>query len=199
MAKAKSPRSKETAKAPAAAEPVAIIGIGVCLASLEALQHLFAALSEDLGAAFVIAVRQQDGLSTDRVAQALRDQSSLQVSFAKDGERIRPGHIYVGGPDDLITIKDGQIETRTAQEPLGHRGTVDTMLMSIAEHAQDRAVAVILSGLGSEGTAGVTATKKYGGLSIAESLNGEAEAAEHGAATPAGVVDLLLPIEPFGG
>ncbi|MGN6059529.1 MAG: CheR family methyltransferase, partial [Sphingomicrobium sp.] len=70
----------------------------------------------------------------------------------------------------------------------------DSMLMSLAEHAQDRAVAVILSGLGSEGTAGVTATKQFGGLSIAESLDGEGEAAEHGAATPAGIVDLLLPI-----
>ena len=195
MARAKSPRSKKTAKAPAAAEPVAVVGIGVCLASLQSLRDLFAALSEDFGAAYVIAVRQQDGLSSDTVAEALRDQSSVQVTVARNGERIQPGHVYLGGPDELITIKDGEIETRTAQEPIGHRGTVDTMLMSLAEHAQDRSVAVILSGLGSEGTAGVTATKKYGGLSIAESLNGEAEAAEHGAATPAGVVDLLLPIE----
>ncbi|HEX8842275.1 MAG TPA: CheR family methyltransferase, partial [Sphingomicrobium sp.] len=106
-----------------------------------------------------------------------------------------PDRIYVGGGSELITLTDGHVAIRPAKEPAGHRGTVDSMLISLAEHAQDRSVAVILNGLGSDGTAGVSATKQYGGLSIAESLNGEADAAEQGAASPAGIVDLLLPLE----
>ncbi len=179
----------------ASAEPLAVVGIGVCTASIRSLEQLIAGLSEDLGAAFVIAVRQQDGLRVDTVVEALRVQTRLPVAIAANGERLEPGHVYVGGPDDLITITDGHIETRPTEQPIAQRGTVDTMLMSLAEHAQDRAVAVILTGLGSEGTAGVTATKQFGGLSIAESINGEADAAAHGAATPAGIVDLLLPAE----
>jgi two-component system CheB/CheR fusion protein len=174
---------------------IAVVGVGVCLASLDSIERLFDDLDPKLGAAFVIAVRQQDGLSSKTVAESLVKHTKLPVKMATNGEALRAGHIYVGGPNELITIIDGTIEVRPAEEPVGHRGTVDSMLMSLAEHAQDRAIAVILCGLGSEGTAGVTATKKYGGLSIAESRDGEAEAAEQGAATPAGVVDLLLPID----
>ncbi|MGN6057564.1 MAG: chemotaxis protein CheB, partial [Sphingomicrobium sp.] len=150
MAKSKAPRSK---RAPApGATPVAIVGIGVCRASLGSLQQLFADLPKDLGAGYVIAVRQQDGLTVDSVIKAIAGGSKTPAKVAADGEKIEPGHIYVVGPDDLITITDGTIATRRAEQPVGQRGTVDSMLMSLAEHAQDRAVAVILSGLGSEGT-----------------------------------------------
>jgi two-component system CheB/CheR fusion protein len=152
-------------------------------------------MHDGLDAAYVIAVRQQDGLSVDTVLEGLAEQTKQPVQKAKNRERLQPGCIYVGGGDEVITITDGHIGTRPAKEPVEHRGTVDSLLISIAEHAHDHSVAVILAGLGSDGTAGVTATKQYGGLSIAQSLNGEADAAEQGAASPAGIVDLLLPLE----
>ena len=176
-------------------EPLAIVGIGVCAASLRSLLSLFAGLSNELEASYVIAVRQQDGLTVDTVVEALARQTELPVKAAEDGERLESGRIYIGGGSDVITLTDGHVAIRPAKEPIGHRGTIDSMLISLAEHAQDRSVAVILSGLGSDGTAGVSATKQYGGLSIAESLNGEADAAEQGAASPAGIVDLLLPAD----
>lgn len=175
--------------------PLAVVGIGVCAASLPSLVHLLAELPEDLGAAFVVAVRQQDGLTVRRVIEALADRTAFAVKIAEDGERLAPNLVYVGGPDDLVTFADGHISTRPATEPVGHRGTIDSMLVSLSEHARENCVAVILGGLGSDGTTGVTATKKFGGLSIAEAANGDAEATEHGAATAGGFVDLLLPIE----
>lgn len=195
MAQARSPKRKTAGRRASGVEPLVVVGIGVCSASLRSLEQLFVGLGHDLDAAFMIAVRQQDGLSSGTVVETLAKQTSLPVKLARNKERIEAGHIYVSGPDDLITVTDGHIAVRRAKEPAGHRGTVDTMLMSLAELAEDRSVAVILSGLGSEGTAGVAATKKYGGLSIAESLDGEDLAVEQGAASPAGVVDLLLPIE----
>ena len=180
-------------------EPLAVVGIGVCAASFRALLSLFAGMHDGLDAAYVIAVRQQDGLSVDTVEEGLAEQASLQVNKAESGDRLEAGHIYVGGGNEVITITDGHIGTRPAPEPVGHRGTVDSLLISIAEHAHDRSVAVILAGLGSDGTAGVTATKQYGGLSIAQSLNGEADAAEQGAASPTGIVDLLLPLDQIAG
>ncbi|MBV9078647.1 MAG: chemotaxis protein, partial [Methylobacteriaceae bacterium] len=189
--KAAKPAKRRASKPPA--EPLALVGIGVCHASFRALEELFAGLPNDLGPAYIIAVRQQDGLTTETIVESLGRLTKMPVKIAADEDKLVAGHIYVGGPDDLVTVTDGTLTTRRAEQPVGHRGTVDTMLMSLAEHGQDRTVAVILSGLGSDGTAGVTATKKFGGLSIAESLNGEADAAAQGAATPAGIVDLLLP------
>lgn len=187
---------RSTAKTVASGNgPEAVVGIGVCLASLSSIEQLFERLGDDLGAAYIIAVRQQDGLSSSALVEALGRKTRLPAAIARNGEKVEAGRIYVGGSKDLITLTDGTIEIRRIEEPSGNRGTVDSMLMSLAEHAQDRAVAVILSGLGSEGTAGVSATKQFGGLSVLESRDGEMEAAEQGAATPAGIVDLLLPIE----
>lgn len=180
---------------PAGSEPLAVVGIGLCAASLTSLLTLFDGIGDDLGAAYVIGVRQQDGLAPSTVVDALADRTSLSVKLAKEGDLLESGMIYVGGGSDLITITDGHVRIRPTAEPMGNRGTVDSLLISLAEHAQDRSVAVILNGLGSDGTAGVSSTKQFGGLSIAESLNGEEDAVEQGAASPAGIVDLLCPIE----
>lgn len=140
-------------------------------------------------------MRQQDGLAPATVVDVLGEHNSLSATLAREDDRLESGTIYVGGGSELITITDGHVRIRPTTEPMGQRGTVDSLLISLAEHAQDPAVAVILTGLGSDGTAGVTATKQFGGLSIAESLNGQEDAVEQGAASPAGIVDLLCPID----
>jgi two-component system CheB/CheR fusion protein len=177
-----------------ASPPMAVVGVGVCGASLASLEALFAGLGPRIGAAYLIAARQEEGLNVERVVDALKRQSALPVEVARDGTAIKPNHIYVGAPDDMITLEDGHVRTRPAAEPVGRRGTIDSMLISLAEHAQDRAIAVLLSGLGAEGTAGITATKNFGGLSIAELLEGEEAEGQEGEG-PFGVVDLRLPIE----
>jgi two-component system CheB/CheR fusion protein len=174
---------------------MAVVGIGVCAASMPSLLALFNELRSDLGAAFVLAVRQKDGLTPAAVVEELAEQVSLPVRVAEDGERLLAGTIFVGGGSELITITDGHIRVRPTKEPPGERGTVDSLLISLSEHAQDRAVAVILQGLGSDGTAGVMTTKQYGGLSIAESLTDEDDASEQGAARPVGIVDLVCTID----
>ncbi|HEU4960201.1 MAG TPA: CheR family methyltransferase [Sphingomonas sp.] len=175
--------------------PMAVVGVGVCAASLRSLEALFAELHGDLPAAYLIAVGQEDGIDVNSVVEALSQQTALPIKIAADGDVLEVGQIYVAGPDDLITIVDGHVRTRETDDPIHHRGTVDSMLISLAEDAHDRSVAVILAGLGSDGTAGVVATKKFGGLSIAEAREGEDDPAEQGATSPNGIVDLLLPID----
>ena len=169
-----------------------IVGFGVCAASIRSLETIVAALDPDLGASYAVAVRQQEGLDVGTVLQRLAPHQ-LPVSVAKDGELLAPNRIYVGGPDDMIAIEDGHLSVRPAREPVGHRGTIDTMLISLAEHAGERAVAVILAGLGSDGAAGVTATKEFGGLSIAEQFDGDMQG--DGGVGPYGVADLRLPVD----
>ena len=174
---------------------IPVVGVGVCAASLRSLETLFAGIEPALGAAYVIAVHQLEGLDVGTVVDVLTRQSPLPVSIAEDGEAIEPNHIYVGGPDDMIALEDGHLSVHPAAEPVGQRGTLDTMLISLAEHAHDRTVAVLLRGLGSEGTAGVTATKKFGGLSIGEADTHDDASGAQGVAGPFGVVDLHVPVD----
>jgi two-component system CheB/CheR fusion protein len=177
------------------AASIPVVGIAVSAASLRSLETLFAGLKADLGAAYMIAVRQQEGLDTASVVEVLARHSALPVTIGADGERLEHDHIYVGGSNDMITLGAGHLSVRPAEQPAGHRGTVDTMLISIAEHAHDRAVAVILSGLDGDGTAGVTATKKFGGLSIAEKSDHVEEKGTKDDVGPYGVVDIHVAVE----
>ncbi len=169
-----------------------VVGIGVSTVSLRSLEAMFAVMGSSLGAAYLIAVRQQEGLEVGTVVDALRRRSPLPVTIGKNGERIQANHIYVGGRDDMMTLEDGHLRVWPAVEPVGHRATIDSMLVSVSEHARDHAVAVILGGLGTDGTAGITATKKFGGLSIGE-LDAEGDGGD--GQGPLGVVDLHLPAE----
>lgn len=195
--KLKAPTGKRC-KTPAT-EPLAVVGIGVCAESLGSLEELFAELNPAIGAAYLVAVRQLEGLSVETVVEVLAAQSSLRLKIAAHGDKLEANHIYVGGPDDLLTLAGGHIRATSAQEPVGNRGTIDTMMISLAEQVHDRAVAVLMGGLGSDGVAGVTATKKFGGLSIAEAVEGQAESAAQGVAGPLGVVDLLIPVADISG
>ncbi|WP_064842273.1 MULTISPECIES: CheR family methyltransferase [unclassified Rhizobium] len=172
-------------------QPLVIVGIAVSTQSLRSLEQIFSEIGVDLGASYLVAVYQQEGLSAAAVLEMLGRQERLAVSLAVDGERILANHIYVGGSDDMMTLEDGQIRIRPASEPVGHRGTIDTMLISLAEHAHERAVAVVLAGLDSDGTAGVAATKKFGGLSIVEIGESENGPLEEGRGAAA-IADLRL-------
>ena len=110
-------------------EPMAIVGIGVCAASLDSLGILFAGLAPQIAATYLVAVRQKEGLSVESVLETLNRQSSFPAKIGADGEVMAPNHIYVGGPEDMITIVDGHIHIRPAAEPAGHRGTIDSILI----------------------------------------------------------------------
>ena len=95
-------KRKKPARRPrkdSAPEPLAVVGIGVCAASFRALLSLFSGMHDGLDAAYVIAVRQQDGLAVDTVIEALAEQTKLPVRKAKNRERLQPGCIHVGGGD----------------------------------------------------------------------------------------------------
>jgi two-component system, chemotaxis family, CheB/CheR fusion protein len=182
---------QDAAAGDAADLPLVVVGVGVCAASVRSLGRMFADLAPGIGAAYLVAVRQLEGLDVGSVLALLSDRSPLPVKIAEDGEPLRADHIYLGGSDDMITVSDGHLGVRPAAEPVGHRGTIDSLLISLAEDFHERAVAVILAGLGTDGSAGVTATKKFGGLSVAELAEG-AEAAGQDAVGPFGVADLRL-------
>ena len=195
MAKRSTRSSGQTPSSGADAAPFAVVAVAVCSASLGSLETLFTALEPGMGAAYVIALRQQDGLTVDAVVETLTGVGRIPVSVALDGERLQPDHVYVGGADQLTTVVDGHMRAVRSEQPVWERGAVDSLLISVSEQWGDHSVAVLMHGLGSEGTAGVTATKQSGGLSIGEQGAEESEAGAAGAAGPAGVVDLLLPLE----
>lgn len=178
--------------------PLALVGIGASAASLRSLGELVTSLQSGSGAAYLIAMGQRDGAGAGGALDTFAPDTALPMVAAADGERLQADHIYFSARDELITVENGNIRIRAGSEPADRQGVLDTLLISLAEHGHERSIVVILSGLGSEGAAGVVATKKFGGLSIAE--NGKRSEAElPGGSNPGAIADLHLAAERIPG
>src|ERR1700730_6183284 len=94
--------------------------------------------------------------------------SSMLVIQIRDGMPVAPNHVYVIAPGFTLTIRQGHLHLGEPVEKRGHRRPVDDFFRSLAEEQKERAIAVILSGTGTNGTAGAQAIKAAGGICIAQ-------------------------------
>lgn len=98
-------------------------------------------------------------------------QSSLRVSYAKDGERlpeVGQGRVIMAPPEHHMVVSDGHIRLNRAPERLSCRPSVDVLFESLAEEVGKRSVACLLTGMGKDGAAGLLAIRNAGGLTIAQ-------------------------------
>jgi two-component system CheB/CheR fusion protein len=147
--------------------PFPVVGIGASAGGLEAALDLFKAMPPDSGMAFVLILH----LPPDReslIADILASRTKMVVLQVQDGMAVEANHVYVIRPGHTLTIKDGALHLGECVEKPGHSRPVDDFFKSLAEEQRERAICVLLSGMGSNGTAGAQAIKAVGGLGIAQ-------------------------------
>jgi two-component system CheB/CheR fusion protein len=98
----------------------------------------------------------------------------LPATSARDGEPLRANHVYVLPSDGLLTLAGGRL--RVAQRADGHPMVIDELLTRLAADLGSHAIALILSGSGSDGVKGAQAIKAAGGTTLAQ----DPDMAEHG-------------------
>ena len=153
------------AEAPRLAFPV--VGIGASAGGLEAFIEFFDAMPSDRGLAFVL-VQHLSPKHESMVAELLQKHTLMPVHQVEDGLEVMPDHVYVIRPGHTMTIKDGRLWLGESLLKPGHSRPVDDFFRSLAEEQRERAICIILSGMGSNGTAGAQAVKVVGGLGIAQ-------------------------------
>lgn len=173
-------------------KPTTIVGIGASAGGLEAIEAFFKAMPVDSGMAFVIIQH----LSPDYkslMVELLSRKTEIPVHRAEDEIIVDANNIYLIPPKKNLTIFHGKLILEDQKHREGINLPVDVFLRSLAEDQGENAVAVILSGTGSDGTRGVRAVKERGGLVMVQD---EASAKFDGmprAAASTGVADFVLP------
>lgn len=169
-----------------------VVAVAASAGGLNALGRLLGELPADFPAAILV-VQHLDPRYPSFMAQILGRRTRLVVFQARDGQVIQPGTVYVAPPNHHLGVgPDFTIALSQSAEVHHVRPSADILFDSVAARYGPRAVAVVLSGSGSDGSDGVTNVKKAGGIVIVQS----ARSAEFGgmpeAAIRTGVADLIL-------
>jgi two-component system, chemotaxis family, CheB/CheR fusion protein len=144
-----------------------VVGIGASAGGIEALIRLFEAMPPDSGMAFLV-VMHLDPTRESGLTHVLGQHSSMQVAEAADGMAIEADHIYVIPPDAALTVDDGHLRLTPPAERRGARYPIDRLFESLARHRQERAICIVLSGSGSDGTEGLKEVKTEGGCILVQ-------------------------------
>lgn len=174
--------------------PGPLVGIGASAGGLEALRKFFGAMPPKTGLVFVVVVH-LDPTHRSFMAELLGHVTGLAVEQAHDYQRLELDHVYVIPPNRTLTVERGLIRVREVADRQGLQGSIDRFFRSLADAEGKRAVAIVLSGTGTEGSLGVRAIKAKGGLVMAQTPETAAQSGMPGGAIATGAVDAVLPPE----
>lgn len=145
-----------------------IIVVGAGAGGLETLDELIRQLPTDLAASIFIVQHLAPYSSGDELVHRLRRHKGLRVALAKDGERFRPRGIYVAPPDSHLLLKTAKVLVRKGARENGSRPGIDPLFRSAAVAHGARTIGVLLTGMLDDGTAGLIAIKRCGGVTIVQ-------------------------------
>jgi len=172
-----------------------VVALAASAGGLTALSSVLA----DLPAGFpagILVVQHLDPRHRSLMADILNRRTRLEVKQAEDGDHLTPGRVYIAPPNrHLLLNGDGSLSL--TQTELVHfvRPSADLLFESVAASYKDRAIAVVLSGSGGDGSMGVKAIKKMGGTVLAQDQRTSEFFGMPGAAIDSGSVDFVLPLE----
>jgi len=184
--------SAESSSRPEAMRPT-IVGIGASAGGVQALKQFFTVVPADSGLAYVVVMH----LASDReshLAGLLQPCASIPVTQVTESTTLERNHVYVIPPDHNLSAIDSHLHLSPLEADRGHRAPIDHFFRTLSDSFDGRAIAVILSGTGSDGALGIRRIHERGGIVIAQD---PAEAEFDGmprSAIDSGAVDIVLPV-----
>jgi two-component system CheB/CheR fusion protein len=183
----------EVKATPSASPAFPVIGIGASAGGIQALLRLFEQMPADSGMAFVVVLHLSPKYES-RADEVLQRVTSMPVMQVREPTHIEKNSVYLISPSNDLSMFDGYLRVTPAERPSGRPVAIDRFFRSLANAHGLRAVSVILSGTGSDGTAGIGRIKECGGVTLAQSPD-DAEYAEMPQnAIATGLIDMSLPV-----
>ncbi len=168
-----------------------VVGIGASAGGLEALQHFFDNLAGDTEMAFVVVQHLSPDFKS-LMDELLGRHTTLPIQLVEDAMRVEAGHVYLIPPKKEMIISGGRLllSERDRQQELTL--PIDVFFRSLAQDCGRRAVAIVLSGSGSDGSRGIRDVHAAGGLVMVQDIETAQFAGMPRTAADAGVADFVL-------
>ncbi|MDO9550089.1 MAG: chemotaxis protein CheB [Methanoregula sp.] len=194
--KAVTPLKKNTGTQKNNAVPVnfPIIGIGASAGGLEAFELFFKTMPAKSGMAFVLVPHLDPGHAS-MLSEILQRNTTMPVHEAEDQITIEANHVYIIPPGKEMAIFHGTINLSVPEQARGLRLPIDAFFRSLAEDQGERAICVILSGSGSDGTLGLRAIHGVGGVSFVQEPTSAKYDGMPSSAVQSGLATYVLPVD----
>jgi len=169
-----------------------IVGIGASAGGLEALGEFLKAVPDKTGMSFVI-VQHLDPDYKGIMTELLQRSTPMKVAQVRDRTKVLPDHVYLTPPNKDMSMLHGTIYLLEPKERHGLRLPIDFFFSSLADDMKEKSIAVILSGMGSDGTSGLQAIRENGGLGLVQEPLSAKFSGMPSSAIDAGVADIVAP------
>jgi two-component system chemotaxis response regulator CheB len=175
-----------------------VVVVGVSTGGPQALKQMIPSLPQEFPVPIVVVLHMPVGF-TEPFARSLSEASRLSVSEARHGDDVRPGMVLVAPAGYHLTFgrrPDSTVTTLLSLQPLNtlHRPSVDVLFRSAAEVYKERVLAVVLTGMGSDGTIGASWVKAQGGRVLTEAEETSVVYGMPRSVVEAGLSDAVVPL-----
>ncbi len=168
-----------------------VVAIGASAGGLKALNELLEHLGEDLGMTYVI-IQHLSPTHESILPELLEKKTTMKVHKVENGVKIEKNNVYVIPPNTFMSIVDSKLTLSTRIKSDGVYHSIDFFLNTLAQVYQTKAIAIILSGSGTDGVAGIQEIKANGGITFAQDESA-AFLSMPKTAADSGFVDFVLP------
>ena len=195
----KSEESEKTRKTSSANKTLfPIVAIGASAGGLEALEQFFQHMPVKNDMAFVV-IQHLDPNHIGIMPELLQRITPMKVTQATDKLKVKPDCVYVIPPNKSMSILKGELFLFDPVEPRGLRLPIDIFFRALAVDQQEKSIAVVLSGMGSDGTLGVKAIKENNGLVLVQEPASAKFDGMPQSAVQAVIADVVAPAEELPG
>jgi two-component system CheB/CheR fusion protein len=188
-----SPNKKKnnTSKSPPSNNSFYIVGIGASAGGLDALERFFGNMPENSGMAFIV-VSHLDPNHISIMPELIQKSTKMKLFQAEDGMAVEPNGVYVAPPNRELAILHGTIQLIEPLQAHGFRLPIDFFFKSLSEDLGEKAICIILSGMASDGTAGLKAVKAEMGMVMVQDPKSAKFDGMPSSAIKTGLVDYIV-------
>ena len=171
-----------------------VVGIGASAGGLEAFEAFFSAMPDNSGMAFIL-IAHLDPSHASLLPELIQRKTRMKVCQAASNMIVEPDRIYIIPPNKEMIIVEGALQLLPMPRPRGLNLPINTFFHALAEERGKNAIGIILSGAGTDGTAGIRAIKDKSGIIMVQDEKSARYESMPMSAVATGLVDFVLPPE----